>query len=31
MFMFIGIAVLFLNLAARWGWVINATPPSLYA
>jgi len=26
-----GIAVLFLNLAARWGWVMNATLPSLYA
>ena len=26
-----GIAVLFLNLAARWGWVVNGTPQSLYA
>jgi hypothetical protein len=25
-----GIAVLFLNLAARWGWVVIATPWSLY-
>jgi len=26
-----GIAVLFLNLAARWGWVVIATPQSLHA
>lgn len=26
-----GVAVLFLNLAARRGWVVNATPWSLYA
>ena len=25
-----GIALPFLNLGARWGWVINATPPPLY-
>ena len=26
-----GIAVLFLKLAGRWEWVVNATPLSLYA
>jgi len=25
-----GIAHLFLNLSARWGWVVNATPWLLY-
>ena len=24
------ITLLFLNLGARWGWVVNATPRSLY-
>jgi len=26
-----GLAVLFLNLTDRWGWVVSATPRSLYA
>jgi len=25
-----GIAVLFFNLCARWGWVVNTTPRPLY-
>ena len=25
-----GIALLFLNLGARWGWVVGATPRPLY-
>jgi hypothetical protein len=25
-----GIAALFLNLATRWGWVVNATPRAFY-
>ena len=25
-----GIALLFLDLGARWGWLVNATPPPLY-
>jgi hypothetical protein len=25
-----GIALLFFNLGARWGWVVNATPRPLY-
>jgi hypothetical protein len=25
-----GIVLLFLNLAARWGWGVNATPQPLY-
>jgi hypothetical protein len=26
-----GVTVLFFNLAARWGWVVIATPQLLYA
>jgi len=26
----IGIALLFLNLGTRWGWVVNSTPRPLY-
>lgn len=25
-----GVAPLMLNLGARWGWMVNATPRSLY-
>jgi hypothetical protein len=25
-----GIALLFFNLGARWGWVVNSTPRPLY-
>jgi catalase len=25
-----GIALLFFNLGARWGWVVNATPRPFY-